>query len=89
MQRYHSIINYIPHAVHVIPLTHLLCHRKFAPPHLPHLSPLFPTGNYLLVFRISESVSLFADVLKTKLCAGGGPLLSAQISMNSQYPLSL
>ena len=46
IQIYYIFIDYIPHTVYFIPMTHLFCNWKFVPLNLPHLflsSPhLFP-----------------------------------------------
>ena len=36
IQKYYIIIDYIPHTVHFIPLTHLFCNWRFALLNLPH-----------------------------------------------------
>ena len=57
MQRYYIVIDYIPHIVHFLPVTHLFCNGKFVPINLSHLffsSPHTP-GNHLLVFCIYNS----------------------------------
>ena len=37
IQSYYNIVDYIPHAVHFIPMTHLFYNWKFVPLNLPHL----------------------------------------------------
>ena len=51
-QRYHIIINYIPHTVHFIPVTHLFYNLKFVPLNLSHLflSTLHPYRTTCLFF---------------------------------------
>ena len=56
-----TIIEYVNHAEHFTPLTHLFCNWKFVHLNLPHpflFSPTpFPSGNHQFVLCIYDSVS--------------------------------
>ena len=67
IQRYSIGIDYIPHLVHRIRVTHIFCSWKFVPVNLPHgflssLHPL-PSGNPLFVLCIYNSVSVLLYLL--------------------------
>ena len=58
-ERYCIVIDYLPHTLHFIPVSNLLCNEKFVCLNLPHWllsSPYTPlSGNHLFVFHIYES----------------------------------
>ena len=63
-QRYYIIIDYIPHTVHFIPVTHLLCSWKFVPLNRPHpfLSSPHPSLATTCLFSVSITLFLFCYV---------------------------
>ena len=58
-QRYYLVIDYIPHTVHLIPMTHLFCKWKFVSLYLPHLFLSSPTPSLVTICLFSVSVTLF------------------------------
>ena len=69
-----TVTDCIPHTVHFVPMTHLLCNWKFTPPNFPHLflsSPTtVPSGNHLFVLSIYNSVSVLLCLFAFKILHG-------------------
>ena len=63
-QRYYIIIDYIPHTVHFIQVTHLFCNWKFLPLYFLPFSLIFPPLSSPLAITCLFSLSKFGIILK-------------------------
>ena len=63
-QRYYIIIDYIPHTVHFIQVTHLFCNWKFLPLYFLPFSLIFPPLSSPLATTCLFSLSKFGIILK-------------------------